>query len=79
MSTNSKPAERESIVGTQIEPLIDERECSRVTGRSVKSLQRDRVLGTGIPYVKLQGLVRYRPDDLRTYIERNLHGGENSR
>ena len=73
---NSRPSERESAANTQIEPLIDEYECSRITGRSVASLRRDRLLGTGIPYVKLQALVRYRPSDLREYIERNLQGGK---
>jgi len=75
MST-SRPSARESVADTQIEPLIDEYECSRITGRSVASLRRDRLLGTGIPYVKLQALVRYRPSDLREYIERNLQGGK---
>jgi hypothetical protein len=70
----SRPSQCKSPADTQIEPLIDEYECSRITGRSVASLRRDRLLGTGIPYVKLQALVRYRPSDLREYIEKNLQG-----
>lgn len=72
----SRPNERQSAANTQIEPLIGEYECSRITGRSVASLRRDRLLGNGIPYVKLQALVRYRPSDVREYIERNLQSGK---
>jgi hypothetical protein len=72
----SKPGETQSGANIPLEPLLDEYECSRITGRSVASLRRDRLVGRGISYVKLQALVRYRPCDLRTYIERNLHGGE---
>jgi hypothetical protein len=60
---------------TELEPLLDETACSRITGRSVASLRRDRLLGQGCPYVKLQGLVKYRPQDLRRYIESNLRNG----
>jgi hypothetical protein len=63
---------------TELEPLLDETACSRITGRSVASLRRDRLLGQGCPYVKLQGLVRYRPQDVRAYIESNLRLGTNT-
>jgi hypothetical protein len=62
-------------VNTQIEPLLDEFEYARVTGRSVASARRDRLLKTGCPHVKLGALVRYRPEDVRAYIERNIRGG----
>jgi hypothetical protein len=54
------------------EPLLDERELARITGRSVASLRRDRVLGTGCPFVKLGALVKYRPQDVRQYIASNV-------
>jgi len=38
-------------------------------------LRRDRLLGIGIPYIKLTSLVRYDPRDMRAYIERNKRGG----
>jgi hypothetical protein len=71
----SKPGERESVANIPLEPLIGEHECARITGRSVPSLRRDRLLGVGCPYVKLQALVRYRPADVKAYIERNLRLG----
>ncbi len=58
----------------EIERLLDEREYSAVTGRSVASARRDRLLGRGCPYVKLGFLVRYRPSDVRAYIAQNVHG-----
>lgn len=57
--------------GTELEPLLDEVEFSRITGRSVASARRDRLLGRGCPHIKLGALVRYRPSDVRDYIERN--------
>ena len=55
-----------------LEPLLDEFEYARIIGRSVSSIRRDRVLGAGCPYVKLGSLVRYRPADVRSYLELNL-------
>lgn len=68
----SKRSERESVANNQIEPLIDEYEFERITGRSVASARRDRLLGRGCPFVKLGALVRYRLQDVRAYIESNL-------
>jgi hypothetical protein len=60
----------------ELEPLLDEFEYARITGRSVSSVRRDRLLGSGCPYVKLGALVRYRPADVRSYLERNLREGK---
>jgi hypothetical protein len=68
----SHPSERESAAGTELEALLNEYEFSRITGRSVASARRDRLLGQGCPFVKLGALVRYRREDIRAYIERNL-------
>ena len=45
-----------------------------ITGRSVGSLRRDRLMRQGIPFVKAGALVRYRPCDVRAYLEKNLRG-----
>jgi len=73
--TISQPSERESASDNPLEPLVNEHECSRITRRSVASLRRDRLLGIGIPYIKLTTLVRYDPRDIRAYIEQNRRGG----
>lgn len=70
----SKLRERESVADTQIEPLVNEYEYAKITGRSVASARRDRMLGMGCPHVKLGALVRYRPSDIRRYIENNVKG-----
>jgi hypothetical protein len=72
----SQHRERASIAGCSLEPLVNEYECSRITGRSVASLRRDRLLGAGIPFVKLISLVRYDPRDIRAYLEGNKRGGQ---
>jgi predicted DNA-binding transcriptional regulator AlpA len=55
-----------------VDRLLNEREYAAITGRSVASARRDRLLGKGCPYVKLGYLVRYRRSDVRAYIARNV-------
>jgi hypothetical protein len=68
----STPRERESGAESDLETLLTEHEYARITKRSVASARRDRLLRQGCPYVKLGALVRYRPDDVRAYLERSL-------
>ncbi len=50
--------------------MVDERAVADLTGRSIKSIQRDRRLGTGTPFKKLNGTsVRYRVSDILDWIE----------
>ena len=72
---SSLPKNR-GVADMTLEPLLDEYEYSKITGRSVPSVRRDRLLGKGCPYVKLQALVRYRPSDVRQFLETNLRGGD---
>jgi len=69
----STPSNRESGTNNELEALLTESEYARLIKRSVASVRRDRVLGQGCAYVKLGALVRYRPEDVRAHIERNLH------
>jgi excisionase family DNA binding protein len=49
--------------------LLTDREVARLTGRARSTLQKDRVSGTGIPFVKLGlHLVRYRRADVEAYL-----------
>ena len=57
-----------------LEKLYNEKDLSRITGRSVASIRRDRMFRQGCPFVKLHHQVRYRPADVRQYLERNLCG-----
>jgi hypothetical protein len=65
-------SERESAPNLNLESLLTEQEYARITKRSVASVRRDRLLKQGCPYVKLGALVRYRPEDVRGHLERNL-------
>ena len=48
--------------------LIDDREVARITKRARPTLQKDRLYGRGIPFVRLGRLVRYRKRDVEAYI-----------
>jgi hypothetical protein len=74
VSNTSNLSERESIASTQLESLLNEHDYCAVTGESVATARRNRLLGKGCPFVKLGALVRYRPTDVRAYIARNLRG-----
>ena len=51
--------------------LIDERELARLTGQSVRTVQKARITGTGFPFIKLPGSrsVRYDLQDVLGAIE----------
>ena len=68
----SQLSERERVADTKLETLLTEQEYARITKRSVASVRRDRLIRQGCPYVKLGALVRYRPEDVRTHLERSL-------
>ena len=53
---------------TGLEPLLDDRAVERVTGRARSTLQKDRVTGTGIPFIRIGRLVRYRQSDVEQYL-----------
>ena len=53
----------------ELERLLNEEEFCCVTGKSKATAQRDRILKTGCPYVKVGALVLYRPTDVRAYID----------
>jgi hypothetical protein len=68
----SQLSERKAILEPDLETLLTEHEYARITKRSVASARRDRLLRQGCPFVKLGALVRYRPSDVRAYLERSL-------
>ena len=48
--------------------LLDDREVSEITGRARSTLQKDRLAGSGIPFVRLGRLVRYRQSDINAFL-----------
>ena len=57
-----------------LEPLLDDHDLERITKRARSSWQKDRVYGGAdkLPFVRVGRLIRYRPADVREWIERNL-------
>jgi predicted DNA-binding transcriptional regulator AlpA len=51
------------------DPLLSDRDVQEITGRARSTLQKDRVSGAGIPFVRIGRLVRYRQSDVKAYIE----------
>lgn len=56
--------------------LMKESEVARLTGMSIHWLRRKRWSGGGIPFIKIgvgeRGAVRYRPEDVETYISERV-------
>jgi predicted DNA-binding transcriptional regulator AlpA len=51
-----------------VENLLSDRELSRVTRRSRSSLQKDRLKGGGVPFIRIGRLVRYRASDVEAWV-----------
>jgi predicted DNA-binding transcriptional regulator AlpA len=58
-----------------LEALLTERDVARVTGLSVASVRRWRLLRQGPKYIKIGAAVRYRPEDISIWLESRPSGG----
>ena len=54
--------------------LLSEKEVEETYKINTRTLQRERSIGTGIPYVKLGKRVRYKKGDVEKYIIKNTIG-----
>jgi len=52
--------------------LLSEGQTAQITGKAVSTLQKERVSGGGIPFVKLGRSVRYRLGDIKAHIAKNV-------
>jgi predicted DNA-binding transcriptional regulator AlpA len=59
-----------------LETLMTEHDVARVTGLSVASVRRWRLLRQGPRFLKIGSSVRYRPGDVQAWIESRPTGGE---
>jgi hypothetical protein len=50
-----------------MEKLLTENAVAQLIRRSVSTLRRDRIAGTGIPFVKIGRQVRYRESDVAAF------------
>lgn len=54
--------------------LMTPKQLARELGCSERTLERDRLKGGGIPFIRFGALVRYRRQDVEEYLERRRHG-----
>ena len=61
-------------MSNQTKELLNEKEVQKEYGLNARTLQRERSLGTGIPYVKMGRRVLYKRADLDKFIEKHTVG-----
>ena len=54
--------------------LLSEKEVAKIYKINVRTLQRERSMGIGMPYVKLGKRVRYKRSDVEKYIDQHTVG-----
>jgi predicted DNA-binding transcriptional regulator AlpA len=59
-----------------VQELLTERDVARITGLSVASVRRWRLLRQGPKYIKIGAAVRYRPEDVSAWLASRPTGGE---
>jgi predicted DNA-binding transcriptional regulator AlpA len=65
-----------TIGNNPIDALLNEHDVARITGLSVASVRRWRLLQQGPKYIKINSAVRYKTEDVRTWLESRPAGGE---
>ena len=58
-----------------LEELLTEHDVARITGLSVASTRRWRLLRQGPKYLKIGAAVRYKPEDITAWLESRPSGG----
>lgn len=59
-----------------LETLLNEHDVARITGLSVASVRRWRLLKQGPRYLKIGSAVRYRAEDIASWLGSRPTGGE---
>ena len=62
-----------------LEIFLTEHDVARITGLSVATIRRWRLFKQGPRYVKIGAAVRYRPEDIRIWLESRPTGGGQQR
>ena len=69
MKTNLQPALHDTATGDPALVLLDQTRLAKLLGCSARTLERQRLEGTGIPFCRVGRLVRYRLLDVSEYLE----------
>jgi hypothetical protein len=67
------PSQEQSLIA-----LLNERDVARITGLSIATVRRWRLVGQGPGYLKIGASVRYHPDDVRVWLDVQPRGGSPS-
>ena len=59
---------------TNIEELLKTSDIVRLTGRSRSSIRRERLMRTGIPFLRLGRSIRYQPESVGAYLKSREEG-----
>jgi predicted DNA-binding transcriptional regulator AlpA len=59
-----------------LEALLEEHDVARITGLSLASVRRWRLVGQGPRFLKLGRAVRYQGEDLAAWLDSRPTGGE---
>ena len=68
--TPTLPHPPSDTLGSPALILLDQIRLAELLGCSARTLERQRLEGTGIPFVRVGRLVRYRLVDVHQYLER---------
>lgn len=65
-----------AAISNPLQELLNEHDVARITGLSVASIRRWRLLRQGPKYLKIGAAVRYKPEDVSAWLESRPSGGE---
>lgn len=65
-----------SPTSNTVDKLLNEHDLARITGLSVASVRRWRLLRRGPRYLKIGSAVRYKAEDIAVWLESRPTGGE---
>ena len=65
------------VVHNALDNLLSEHDVARITGLSVASVRRWRLLRQGPKYLKIGAAVRYKTEDISAWLESRPPGGGN--
>jgi len=72
----SQVSKHGSVANSQITSLLNEHDVARITGMSLASVRRWRLLGRGPRFMQIGAAVRYQPQALEAFLKSRPSGGE---
>ena len=69
MKSDLSPTTHNAVSGDPALVLLDQNRLAELLGCSARTLERQRLEGTGVPFCRVGRLVRYRLSDVLEYLE----------